>query len=79
MNENDLDGSRLAVFGDGPVELRESRRRNGAAIGIASDEVRRYGLHPDKRTRLIKAGAHLVLPDFSQGARLLALMRPHDD
>jgi phosphoglycolate phosphatase-like HAD superfamily hydrolase len=80
LTENGLDGSHLAVFGDGPVELRESRRRHGAAIGIASDEIRRYGLNPEKRTRLIKAGAHLLLPDFSQAASLLALMRSdHDD
>jgi len=79
LTEHGLDGSHLAVFGDGPVELRESRRRHGAAIGIASDEIRRYGLNPEKRTRLIKAGAHLLLPDFSQGARLLALMRSNHD
>ena len=79
LGENGLDGSRLAVFGDGPVELREARKRHGAAIGIASDEVRRYGLDPGKRARLIKAGAHLVIPDFSQAGRLLALMRADDD
>ena len=79
LGENGLDGSRLAVFGDGPVELREARKRHGAAVGVASDEVRRYGLHPGKRARLIKAGAHLVIPDFSQAGRLLALMRDDDD
>jgi len=77
LAENGLDGAQLAAFGDGPVELRESRRRHGAAIGIASDEIRRYGLNLEKRTRLIKAGAHLLLPDFSQAASLLTLMR-HD-
>ena len=77
LAEHGLDGSELAAFGDGPVELRESRRRHGAAIGIASDEIRRYGLNPEKRTRLIKAGAHLLLPDFSQAASLLTLMS-HD-
>ena len=74
-----LDGSQLAVFGDGPVELRESRRRNGTAIGIASDEVRRYGLNSEKRTRLIEAGAHLIIPDFSQADRLLILMGCNHD
>jgi phosphoglycolate phosphatase-like HAD superfamily hydrolase len=74
-----LDGSHLAVLGDGPVELREARRRHGAAIGIASDEVRRYGLNPEKRTRLVKAGAQLLMPDFSQAACLLTLMRPDHD
>jgi len=79
LTENGLDGSHLAVFGDGPVELRESRRRHGAAVGIASDEIRRYGLNPEKRTRLIKAGAHVLLPDFSQAGSLLALLRRGDD
>lgn len=74
MAENHLRGPELAVFGDGPVELRECRRHEGIAIGIASDEIRRHGLNPDKRARLVKAGSHLIVPDFSQGARLLSLL-----
>jgi len=74
MSENKLRGPELAVFGDGPVELRESRKRDGLAIGIASDEVRRHSLNPDKRARLIKAGAHLIVPDFSQPQELLKLL-----
>jgi len=74
MSENGLRGPELAVFGDGPVELRESRKRDGLAIGIASDEVRRHSLNPDKRVRLIKAGAHLIVPDFSQPRELLKLL-----
>jgi rfaE bifunctional protein kinase chain/domain len=74
LRENHLRGPELAVFGDGPVELRESRKRGGLAIGIASDEVRRYGLNLDKRARLIKAGAHVLVPDFSQRDELLRLL-----
>jgi rfaE bifunctional protein kinase chain/domain len=74
MSEHGLSGPELAVFGDGPVELRESRKRDGLAIGLATDEVRRYGLNPDKRARIIKAGAHIVVPDFSQPAELLRLL-----
>jgi hypothetical protein len=74
MTEHSLRGPELAVFGDGPVELRECRKRDGLAIGIASDEIRRHGLNPDKRARLIKAGAHLLAPDFSQAAELLRLL-----
>jgi hypothetical protein len=66
----------LAVFGDGPVELRQCRNRDGIAVGIASDEIRRHGLSPEKRTRLIKAGAHLVTPDFAQPQKLLNLLFP---
>ncbi len=74
MRENNLQGSQLAVFGDGPVEIRECRKRKGIAIGIASDEIRRHGLNLEKRTRLIKAGAHIVVPDFSQFEKLTNLL-----
>ncbi len=33
----------LVTFGDGPVEMRETRRRGGYCVGVASDEVRRFG------------------------------------
>ena len=62
------------VFGDGPVEMRECRKHNGIAVGIASDEIRRHGLDLEKRTRLVKAGAHIVVPDFSQFGKLTTLL-----
>ncbi|MCP4259483.1 MAG: HAD family hydrolase [Planctomycetes bacterium] len=74
MAENKLQGPELVVFGDGPVEIRECRKRDGIAVGIASDEIRRHGLSADKRTRLIKAGAHVIVPDFSQYATLIELL-----
>ncbi len=74
MTENHLSGAELIVVGDGPVEMRECRKRGGIAVGIASDEVRRYGLNCEKRTRLIKAGAQVVVPDFSQWHDLLNLL-----
>jgi phosphoglycolate phosphatase-like HAD superfamily hydrolase len=74
MAENDLQGPELAVFGDGPVEIRECRKRDGIAVGIASDEIRRHGLNAEKRSRLIKAGAHVLTPDFAGHARLLRLL-----
>lgn len=73
--ENKLSGHQFATFGDGPVELRETRKRGGLCIGIASDEVRRFGLNPSKRTRLIRAGANLVVPDFSQLSALLKALQ----
>ena len=66
--------ARMAAFGDGPVEMRETRKRGGMAIGIASDELRRYGLNSGKRSRLIRAGADIIVPDFSQCAALLSLL-----
>jgi rfaE bifunctional protein kinase chain/domain len=64
----------VATFGDGPVEIRETNKRGGITIGVASNELRRYGLNNNKRTRLIKAGADIVIPDYSQLPHLLSLL-----
>jgi len=74
MLENNLQGNELAVFGDGPVEIRECVNSNGIAIGVASDEIARSGLHNEKRTRLIRSGAGIIVPDFSQSEKLLNLL-----
>ncbi|MBN1479639.1 HAD hydrolase-like protein [candidate division KSB1 bacterium] len=76
VKEFHLNGPELAVFGDGPVELQECRKYAGIAIGVASDEIRRYGLNIEKRTRLIKAGAHFIIPDYSQGNQLCDILFP---
>ena len=71
-----LEGAQLVCFGDGPVELRETKKRGGITIGICSDEVRRYGRDDRKRERLIRAGADVIVPDFSQADRLTAWLFP---
>jgi phosphoglycolate phosphatase-like HAD superfamily hydrolase len=68
------ENGQIATFGDGPVEIRETRKRGGITIGIASNEIDRFGINKVKRTRLIKAGADIVVPDFSQSADLLNLL-----
>ena len=76
LNDIGKDQARqVAAFGDGPVEIRETHKRGGFTVGIASDEVRRFGMNPIKRTRLIRAGADLVIPDYSQMQQLLTLLR----
>ena len=74
IKNNNLKGNELLVIGDGPVEIKECRKANGIAIGIASDEVRRYGLNQEKRSRLIKAGAQIIIRDFSQADELIDLL-----
>ncbi|MCX7018943.1 MAG: PfkB family carbohydrate kinase [Candidatus Sumerlaeota bacterium] len=64
----------LATFGDGPVEIRETHKRGGFAVGVLSDEVRRFGINPDKRARLVQAGADLIIPDFTQLGKLLEIL-----
>jgi rfaE bifunctional protein kinase chain/domain len=75
ISEHHLEGHHFATFGDGPVEMRETQKRGGFCIGVASDEVRRFGLNPTKRARLIRAGAQLIVPDFSQLPALLEVLR----
>jgi sugar/nucleoside kinase (ribokinase family)/phosphoglycolate phosphatase-like HAD superfamily hydrolase len=70
----DTSPGKVAAFGDGPVEIRETCKRGGITIGVASNELRRYGLNESKRARLIKAGADIIVPDFSQYPRLLDLL-----
>jgi rfaE bifunctional protein kinase chain/domain len=64
----------LVTFGDGPVEIRETRKRGGLTVGLASDELRRFGLNPSKRSRLIRAGAAFIVPDWSQWDRLAVVL-----
>ncbi len=65
----------IITFGDGPVEIRETAKRGGFTVGVASDEIKRYGLNLRKRTRLIKAGADMIIPDFSQMTYLLEILK----
>jgi rfaE bifunctional protein kinase chain/domain len=65
---------KVVTFGDGPVEIRETGKRGGLTVGVASNELRRYGLNESKRTRLIKAGADVIIPDFSQILQILELL-----
>jgi rfaE bifunctional protein kinase chain/domain len=74
ITENNLKGNELLVIGDGPVEIKECNKYSGIAVGIASDEVRRHGLNKEKRTRLIKAGADLIINDYTQGQKLIEIL-----
>ena len=74
FREHNLTGPQVVTFGDGPVEIRETRKRGGVAVGVATDELRRFSLNPAKRTRLIRAGADMVVPDFSQMDKLLLVL-----
>ncbi|TLV00518.1 PfkB family carbohydrate kinase [Dyadobacter luticola] len=78
IKDNNLNGNELAVFGDGPDEIREGRRAGGISVGITSNEVQRFGHNPAKRPRLVKAGAQLMIPDFSQYKKLICLLFQED-
>lgn len=67
---------RILTFGDGPVEIRETHKREGYTVGVASNEIRRHGLEVRKRKRLIEAGADLVIPDYCQIESLMQVLFP---
>lgn len=70
----DSEAASIVTFGDGPVEIRETCKKGGLTVGVATSELRRFGLNESKRTRLIKAGADIVIPDFTQPDPLLRLL-----
>jgi hypothetical protein len=55
------------------VELREAKKAGFLAIGVTSDERRRWGANPGKRKRLILGGADFLIPDFSSADELAHL------
>ena len=74
LEENNLRGNELLVVGDGPVEIKNAKSRNAIALGIASDEVKRCGLNPRKRRRLIDAGADIIIPDFTRCGEIISFL-----
>jgi phosphoglycolate phosphatase-like HAD superfamily hydrolase len=74
LKENDLRGEELLGFGDGFVEIEEVKRVGGVAVAVASDEVKREGIHAWKRDRLVRAGADVVIGDYRCADRLLSML-----
>jgi phosphoglycolate phosphatase len=70
LRENNLRGDELLGFGDGFVEIEEVKRVGGTAVAVASDEVKRQGIHAWKRDRLVRAGADLVIGDYRNLERI---------
>jgi phosphoglycolate phosphatase len=74
LNENNLNGSQLVTFGDGYVEIEDTKSVGGIAVGVATNEAKRRGVDEWKRRRLIAAGADLVVPDFGQYQQLVTYL-----
>ena len=64
IKENKLSGPEFVGFGDGFVEIEDTKSVNGIAVGVATNEETREGIDEWKRSRLIEAGADLIIPDF---------------
>jgi len=72
--ENNLAGSELVSFGDGFVEIELVADIGGYAIGVATDEVQKQGVNQHKRKRLLEAGAAMIIPDFGEAEKLVAIL-----
>ncbi len=66
-----ISDSELLIVGDGYVEIENAKAVGAIAVGVASVEDNIYDMNADKRERLIRAGADIIIPDFRDGAQLL--------
>jgi phosphoglycolate phosphatase-like HAD superfamily hydrolase len=76
LRENKIPGHRLLSFGDGYVEIENTKEVGGLAVAVASDEAHNGSGNFDewKRQRLLGVGADIVIPDFRDGIALLNLI-----
>jgi len=74
LRENKISGDQLLAFGDGYVEIENTKEAGGLAVAVASDEAHNGSGRMDawKRQRLLGVGADVVIPDFRDAEALLA-------
>jgi len=73
LKEHGISGACLLSFGDGYVEIENTKQIGGLAIAVASDEAHNGSGQMDewKRTRLLGVGADVVIPDFRDAIALM--------
>ncbi len=66
-------GPNLLSFGDGPVELANTKELGGLAIAVCSDEHHNGSglMDPFKQRQLLDAGADAAIPDYRDAGALL--------
>lgn len=74
LTDFSLSGDELLIIGDGYVEIENAKAVGAIAVGVASVEDNRYNMNADKRERLIRAGADIIIPDFREGTQLLSYL-----
>jgi len=79
LRETGISGRELLSFGDGYVEIQNTREVGGLAVAVASDEANNGLGRVDewKRQRLLGVGAEIVIPDYRDAEPLLdAILGP---
>ncbi len=76
LKENAISGDQLLAFGDGYVEIQNTKEVGGLAVAVASDEANNGAGKVDewKRNRLLGVGADLIIPDYRDLTEMLSLI-----
>jgi phosphoglycolate phosphatase-like HAD superfamily hydrolase len=74
LADNRIGGDGLLAFGDGYVEIENTKEVGGLAVAVASDEANNGSgrMDPWKRQRLLGVGADVVIADYRDAEALLA-------
>ncbi|MBI4657300.1 MAG: haloacid dehalogenase-like hydrolase [Verrucomicrobia bacterium] len=78
LRENRIEGAELLAFGDGYVEIENTKEVGGLAVAVASDEAHNGSGRMDewKRRRLMGVGADICIPDYRDCEPLLQVLFP---
>jgi phosphoglycolate phosphatase-like HAD superfamily hydrolase len=78
LRENQISGAQLLAFGDGYVEIENTKEVGGIAVAVASDEANNGSGQMDewKRKRLMGVGADICVPDYRDLTPLSNLLFP---
>jgi len=78
LAENRIPGDSLLAFGDGYVEIENTKQVGGFAVAVASDEANNGSgrFDPWKHQRLMGVGADLCIPDYRGVDALMETLFP---
>ena len=78
LAENQIPGASLVAFGDGYVEIENTKQVGGFAVAVASDEANNGSGNMDewKRQRLLGVGADICIPDYRDLGPLMDCLFP---
>ena len=74
LTDYSLSGSELLIIGDGYVEIENAKTVGAIAVGVTSVEDNVYNMNADKRERLLRVGADIIIPDFRDGDSLISYL-----
>lgn len=79
VRERQLGPGQLLTFGDGVPEIEYTVRTGGIAVGVVTPDQSHYEFRghftlENKRQRLIRAGAHVLVNDFREARKLIELL-----